>query len=151
MLPEAKELIKVGVVSVFSTLITGGLIGAGLYFLTGNILSSVLISFGGILFIGYLYNLYIIQRFNKHVATLEADVQKTEAAERYKQTVALECCYCGTINEVLLDFSTDITFKCIECEKENKVIYAFKTAQITEPASNLSVLDIIKTHNNTTN
>lgn len=137
-----KDIIKVILLSLTFSLILIGILGAGIYFMTYNVLSSALISTSVVIGIGYLYNLYTIQNFNKFVATKQADVLK----EEQKRFFNIECCECGAVKSVPIDFSIDMVFRCDQCNVNNKIFYTLKSGRTTDLVKETNVLDIIQSY-----
>ena len=137
---ETKSTLMVIFTSLLFTLFLIGLFSSGLYLLTGNIWSNILIVTGSVLGIGYLYNLFTIQRFNRFVATKQAEVMK----EQQKSFYNIECCKCSKVHSVPVDFSQDMMFKCEDCETPNKIFFALKTGLTTDIPENLSVSKLVE-------
>lgn len=140
MTPETRGTLQVIISSLLFTIIIIVLLSLGLYYLTKNLVSSLLISTGIVLGIGYLFNLFIIQRFNRFVASKQAEVLK----EQQKIFINLECCNCARVNSLPINFTEEMVFECEECNLKNKVFYTFKAGRITDIPENTNILNLIE-------
>lgn len=140
MKSETKSTIMVIFTSLLFTLILIGLFTGGLYLYTGELWSNLLIVTGTVLGIGYLYNLFTIQRFNRFVATKQAEVLK----EQQKSFFNIECCECSKMHSVFIDFTQDMSFVCDDCNVNNKIFYALKTGRTTDIPQNISVTELVE-------
>jgi phage FluMu protein Com len=136
---ETKATLQAVIVSLLSTSILTGLISGALFLINGMIVVNILLTLSAILIIGYLFNLYTIQQFNRFLISKQVEIDK----EAQKTYFDIECCKCGRINSVRINFEEDMTFKCEECETSNKVFYTFKTGLITDIPKNTNVVELI--------
>ena len=54
-----------------------------------------------------------------------------------KQTIALECEYCGESNAIKVDLNNSNAFLCTKCGNGNKVAMTFSTVRTTNPLDTL--------------
>lgn len=139
MKPETRGLLSAIAASVLYTGLLVSLFSGALYLYNGKILSNVLITTGTVLGVGYLFNLFTIQRFNRFVASKEAEILK----EQQKIMFPVECCNCNKVRDVLIDFTQDMIFTCDECDTPNKIFYIIKTGRPTEIPKNSNVIELI--------
>lgn len=58
-----------------------------------------------------------------------------------KQTVALECEYCGETNAIKVDLNAPNAFICTKCGNGNKVAMSFSTVRTTNPLDTIEAVD----------
>ncbi len=136
---ETKATIQAAFISILFTIIVTGLLSGALYLINGMVLVNILFSLATFLVSGYLYNLYIIQRFNRFLISQQTEIDK----EDLKNYLTVECCNCGKGYDVRINLVEDMIFKCDDCNTDNKVFYTFKTGRITEIPENTSVVQLI--------
>jgi phage FluMu protein Com len=140
MKPETKSTIFIVIVTVLFISILIGLFTTALYLYTGNLWFNLSLVTGIVLSVGYLYNLYIIQNFNKFIVSKQVEIIK----EQQKAYFNIECCGCGEVSSVAVNFSQDMVFKCEQCDVVNKVFYALKTGRTTDIPRNLNVVELVE-------
>lgn len=139
MKQETKATLQLVATSIFFTCVLVLIFSSALYLYNGKILFNILLSLGCVLGIGYLYNLFIIQRFNKFLVLQQVEIEK----EKQRIMFNVECCECSKVHEVQMDFTSDIIFTCDDCETTNKVFYVMKTGRTTDIPEDTSVVKLI--------
>lgn len=139
MQQKTKSLLQIVAISIFYTALLVALFSGALYLYNGLILFNILFTTGAILSIGYLFNLFTIQRFNRFVAEKQIEIFK----EEQKQYLNIECCECGRVANIKLDLQNDMTFECEDCKVTNKVFYVFKAGRPTEVPQATNVVEMI--------
>ena len=60
-------------------------------------------------------------------------LRSEEFVNALKQTIRCKCAYCKTENDHLINLQKSVqTFRCKKCEKNNRVIFNFEIAQISD-------------------
>jgi hypothetical protein len=124
-----KHNIILFLLSLGYTVLPALFISLGIGLLTGQYLSTFLVSLGLVFIFGILSNDWIQNRTLRQLSILE--LKKKEIDNQ--QSVEVTCSYCKARNIIPVKLSNRNTFDCKECKKTNLIIFSFATAIITEP------------------
>lgn len=119
--------------SILITLSISGMVGAGTWYLTGDIIKGVV---SGVLMVIIQISLASIingisAKRNTEAEYLAEQVLR-EAGER-KIPYNLNCAYCNTMNRSGISFNSENIFECDSCKQPNKVYIQFSTVRLTSP------------------
>lgn len=132
-------MISLILLSLGTTTLVAFLIAFGFWFIEPNIAYAIFwITFGLEWVIMEPINWILRKRALKEEGNTLSKLEKYENALG-KQTIALDCEYCGHSNAIKVDLNKANAFVCTKCGNGNKVAMSFSTVRTTNP------LDTIET------
>lgn len=119
--------------SIIATAFTSFLISFGFYFIAPSLFYSIFwITFG--------CTLIVMEPINRILRRKSVDSEKAAMDSAIelgklngKQSVALECEYCGVKNPVKIELNAENAFRCKDCKNDNKVLIQFTTSRMSIP------------------
>ena len=109
------------------------LVGLGVYFINPNVAF-------GVFWLTIAFEWIVMEPINRvlRLKAINAEGKTFDKMRRYedsvgKQSVALECEYCGESNAVKVDLHGKNSFICKKCSNGNNVVTQFSTIRTTNP------------------
>jgi hypothetical protein len=134
-------MISLLLLSLGVTSLVAFLIAFGFWFIAPNVAYAIFwITFGLEWVIMEPVNWILRKRALKEEGKTLAKLEKYEKAVG-KQTVALECEYCGEPNAIKVDLNNANAFICTKCGNGNKVAMSFSTVRTTDPLDTIAPVD----------
>lgn len=119
-------IISITIVTIPSAIIAFGI---NMFQEINHFWSHFIISFGVIIVIGFLSNIYSSYK----LAKMELQVQLANHAETLAQSVEVQCAYCKTRIITPIKLSERVVISCPHCKKTNLIIFQFGAVQISTP------------------